>query len=199
MSLRAFFFHRNLEEDENILYIVHKHWFLLVFHTLKTFFFGFLIPFALYYIFPVLFWIMIIWMSIAFIRYIYHLFDWYLDAWLLTDKALIDVIWEGFFSRSAQRIEYKSVEQVSYSIKGFWQTIFRFGTVEIQQPGGATSISNIEKPYKVAATIAEFQEKMKANSKFEDEEALKDILSGMIKKHIERHGLQINIEDKDKS
>jgi uncharacterized membrane protein YdbT with pleckstrin-like domain len=197
MQLRLFFFKGHLEEGEEIIHIVHKHWFVILSGMMKVFLLGFVIPALLYYIFPLtfFFWLMILWVILAFLKMTYIILNWYLDAWLLTNMAIIDVIWEGFFKRSTQRIEYKSIEQVSYTFSGVTQTLYNYGSLHIQQPGGVTSIEDIDKPKKVASQISQLQEKYMKEQKYSDEEALKDILTGMIKRHIEKNGLNVHINN----
>jgi hypothetical protein len=197
MRLRLFFFQGHLEEGEEIIYIVHKHWFVMLSDMVKILLFGFGVPFVLYVVFPFhfFFWLMILWMILAFFKMVYMILNWYLDAWLLTNMAIIDVVWEGFFKRSAQRIEYKSIEQVSYAFNGITQTLYNYGSLHIQQPGGVTSIEDIDKPKKVASQISQLQEKYMKEQKYSDEEALKDILTGIIKRHIEKHGLNVHINN----
>lgn len=198
MDLRQFFFKGHLEEGEKIVHVVHKHWFVIFAGTFKILLFGFLVPIILFLVFPFsfVFWIMILWMVGATLKILYIILDWYLDAWLLTNIAIIDVKWDGFFKRSAQRIEYQSIEQVAYAYNGFWQTVFRYGTLQIQQPGGVTEIHDIEHPKQTAANLTKLQELFSQQNKYQDEEALKDILTGMIKRHIEKHGVHVNIDNK---
>ncbi len=196
MDFRTRLFKGHLEDGEIIHEIVHKHWFVIIYGMFKVIFFGIALPFFLYFFFPFLFWFSVLWMLIAFLNMIYMIFNWYLDAWLLTNAALIDVKWEGFFKRSAQRIEYASIEQVSYAYNGVFQTVFNYGQLTIQQPGGETSIDDIDHPKKVSSQINHYQDILLSNSKYQEEEALKEILTGIIKRYIDKHGININVEDK---
>ena len=196
-SPRDIFFNSHLEDGEEIQRVVHKHWFVIIYEILKVALLGFTIPFFIYYTFPGFFWLMILWMIVASVRFIYIAFDWYLDAWLLTNQAIIDVEWNGFFDRSAQRIEYTTIEQVSYSFKGFFQTIFRYGNLQVQQPGGDTEIQNIERPRIVSSEINKLREKYTSDQNFNDEEKLKDVLTGMVRRHIDKHGLKVNVQQEE--
>lgn len=197
MDLRYKLFKGHLEEGEEIFEIVRKHWFVMYSSFMKVLMIGFAVPIVLYLVFPVsfFFWMMWVWCFLGLLKFAYAICNWYLDAWLLTNMAIIDVKWDGFFKRSAQRIEYQSIEQVSYAFNGIWQTIYNYGTLQIQQPGGVTSIDDIEKPKEVASHISKYQEQFVSGQKFEDEESLKDILTGLIKRHVKRHGLQVNIDE----
>lgn len=199
MNLRYTLFKEHLEEGEQILEIVHKHWFVIIRGVMRISVLYFLVPFGLFILFSpfdFFFWLMIVWMTVGILRMLYFVFNWYLDAWILTNVGIIDVRWEGFFKRSAERIEYKSIEQVGYAFSGFWETVLGYGTVQIQQPGGLQEIKNIASPKRVASLITQYEEKFVSSQKFQEEEVLKDILTGIIKRHIDKHGLNINVEEK---
>lgn len=191
------FFESHLEEGEQVYDIVHKHWFVVIHRMVKAAFFGFVIPYAIYFVLPytLVFWGMVLVMIYAAVRLVYGIFNWYLDVWLLTTTSIIDVRWDGFFKRSAQRVEYASIEQVSYAYKGVFQTILNYGTLHIQQPGGVDTISNIVNPKKIASDLTIYQEKLAAAKKFGDEDTLKDILTGLIHRYIQKHGINVQIDD----
>lgn len=198
MAMRQRLFKGHLEEGEEILQIVHKHWFMIIKGAIRVIIFGFCLPLIVWIVFPLtfLFWFMLLWMLLAVFRMTYTVFNWYLDAWLLTNMAIIDVQWDGFFKRSAQRMEYAAIEEVNYSFNGVFQTIFGYGTLTIQMAGGTTAIDNIERPKYVASQLSSLRDKILSTQKYKDEEVIKDILSGIIQRHIEKHGLQVKPDDK---
>lgn len=187
-------FGKYLEGEEKIHVIVHKHWFVIVRSVLTTLLWGFLLPAFLYILFEWFLIAMILWMAYAAIRLIYTLFDWYQDAWLITDKSIIDVRWHGIFSHASERIEYGSIEGVSYAYSGFFQTVLNYGDIEIQQHGGSVKIEKVIRPKDVSNFISHYQEEFKEHQSMDDEEKLKDILTAMIRRHVKTHGLDTNLD-----
>lgn len=194
MASKKTVFSKYLEDEEIIHVIVHKHWFVVVKAVLMTLLWGFLLPLFLYVLFEWFLVAMILWMAYAAIQLIYLLVDWYQDAWLITDKSVIDVRWHGIFSHSSERIEYASIEGVSYAYNGFFQTVLNYGDIEIQQHGGSVKIERIVAPKRASALISRYQEEFKDKQSFSDEEKLKDIMTAMIRRHIKSHGLDVDLD-----
>lgn len=62
-------------------------------------------------------------------------FVWSLTAFLLTAERLVDVDQRGFFTTEVSSASYDRIQDVSYAIRGMWQTAFQIGTVEVQTAG----------------------------------------------------------------
>jgi len=58
--------------------------------------------------------------------------DYYLDIWIITNKRIIDVRQEGFFSRTVSELKIAKIQDVTSELKGFFQFIFRYGDVHVQ-------------------------------------------------------------------
>lgn len=191
MDFRRKIFQRYVEEDEKIIEIINKHWFIEFKNFVKGIIIGFLLPFFVWTLFPVFKYICILWSIIWIVRMIYDLCDWFLDAWLLTDQSVVGVEWNGFFSQSSNRIDYSTIESVGYEVKGFFKTLFKFGNVSIQQPGGNVVFTDINNPKFVAKRIGEVQEEILHSKGLTDEANLRDILARIVKGHIESHGIDL--------
>lgn len=61
--------------------------------------------------------------------------DYYLDIWLVTNKRIIDVRQEGFFSRTVAELKISQIQDVTSDLEGFFQFIFKFGDVYVQTAG----------------------------------------------------------------
>lgn len=134
-----------LRENEKMLLVIRKHWFLmagpvLVFIILVT------LPLLLRsiiflpaeleaefgYLFP-----------LGYILYALSLlillfFAWtvyYLDQWMVTSERLIDIEQHGLFSREVSEIPLHRVQDVTMEVHGLLETLLHFGTIKIQTAG----------------------------------------------------------------
>ncbi len=88
------------------------------------------------------------------------LFIWDADVLIITNSRVVDVDQKGLFSRHVGEATLNSIQDVSWHKEGFWQTLFRMGTVKIQTAGAAAVIEadNISKPEKVHELINEVRQ-----------------------------------------
>jgi hypothetical protein len=180
-----YLFGPHLEKDEKILYIVHRHPFLLVKGFFKIFVLTFLSPVFLWMVFPEIWFVFLIWVLYGIIMLNKLIFNWYFDVILVTDMSLIDVTWNGPFDRNSTRVEYQMVEGTAYTFKGILQTVFNYGTIKINRESGVVGLElkDAVNPAKVESIIMSYKEKYISDKNFEDSKALKRLLGEMIKKH----------------
>ncbi len=84
-----------------------------------------------------------------------------LNAFVLTNKRIIDFDQKGFFERVVSECSYNKVQDVSFEVKGILATFINFGTIRIQT---AASNQNLEmakvlKPQRAQEKITDFQKK----------------------------------------
>lgn len=180
-----YLFGPHLEADEKILYLAHRHPFLMIKPSLMIFFFHFYLPIFLWYVFPEIWFVFLIWVIYGFIALNKMIFNWYFDALLVTNLSLVDVTWNGPFDRSSVRVEYSMVEGTSYNFKGILQTVFNYGCIQISRSSGVVAIEqkDVINPAKLESVILAYQEKYVAKKNMEDVNSLKSLLTTMIKKH----------------
>lgn len=161
----------HLEEDETILAVVRKHWFIL--------FAELFIPVAIFFIpliaylgfhetsivgnfiqrFPetdavALFlfsaWGLVIWMILF-----YTWTDYYLDVWTITDRRIIAVNQLGLFRRTTASFRLERLQDVHIEIHGLIATLLGFGTIRTQTAGQEVDfiIKGIPQPEEVKALI----------------------------------------------
>lgn len=182
-----YMFGPHLEENEKILYVAHRHPFLMVKETLIISFFHFFLPIFLWFVFPELWFVFLVWLIYGFISFTKMIFNWYFDALLITNLSLVDVTWNGPFDRSSIRVEYHMIEGTSYHFKGVLQTLCNYGTIQISRSSGVVAIEqkDVINPAKVESVVLAYQEKYISSKNLEDVNSLKNLLSTMIKKHTE--------------
>lgn len=184
MIIDKLIFGKHLEEGEKILYAVHRHWVAMVKYGLEVGFFGFLIPWALYFLgfnTELFFWIAVIWSVLAYLRFLYVLIDWYSDTWLITSMSVIAITWKGIFNNTSTRLGYEDIEGAAYEIKGFWGTILRYGHVTIRMMSGTTTtLEQVSRPKKAELSLSHFQAKFISEKNMKDTNSLKTLLSNLV-------------------
>src|SRR3990167_5719252 len=132
--------------DEHTLFTVRKHWFVLVEHILAIFLFG-VIGFALLLVIASFFVgennLIVIEYSILFLGgfvimwtmlFIIWL-NYYLDAWVLTEKRIFDIEQFSLFSRGVSEARLDRIQDISVEMKGLIRTFLDFGSIRIQTAG----------------------------------------------------------------
>lgn len=186
---KFYFYSRYLDDGEKILDVAHPHILTFKFRASKSSFFGICLPILLYLFFPQFWFFFSIWLAIGLGAIFFHFIDWYFDCWIMTNFGVIDLDRQGLFNMTSTRIEYHMIEGISYTIKGFWRTIFNFGDITIDKLGAKTSVILLDAahPQKIERKIMEFQEKYVAERSIRDHHALKDMLADMIAYHVQNN------------
>ncbi|MBU1895933.1 PH domain-containing protein [Patescibacteria group bacterium] len=88
-------------------------------------------------------------------------FLWKRNLFVITTHRLVDMDQSGFFETTISEVPYDQIEDVSGKVKGFWGTIFRFGTLSIQTGSGKVQIivDKIKQPHHLQQDINERREK----------------------------------------
>jgi hypothetical protein len=190
--LRAWLFHRHLEEDENIILLVHKHWLLGARHLFfpVSIFIGLLVLLGVAFSVPVLYVVGVL-ASVTLVWMLRNFFDYYLDAWILTDSGIIDVEWHGWFHRQSSRVLYSDLQGVSYEIQGVWGTLLRYGTVSVEKisTGSEISMDFVHHPRAVERTILQCMENYLHSKNLKDAGAVQELLATVVARELQRRDL----------
>lgn len=211
--IQKLIFQKHLEDSEEIFFVAHKHWVAVMKPVLRVLVFGFAVPWVLYMLFTVkvMFFIACVWSAFAFVRLIYDLVDWYADAWLITSQGIIDLEWKGIFDQTSSRIEYPSIEGVSYEIKGVWATVLNYGVTQLDKVSNSNPIvlPMAARPKNIELKVLQYKTQFEEINARTDSAHLKDLLVNMLQRHIKEHGWDatglenpeeiITIEDLDKA
>lgn len=65
---------------------------------------------------------------------------WSWDVFIVTDRRIIDVDQRGFFHRTVSEAGYEAMQDVRFAVSGLWQTVFRYGSVNVQTAGAQATI-----------------------------------------------------------
>ena len=190
MLVDKYIFQKHLEKGESVLYVVHKHWTQFLPRVLNVIFLGWMAPWIFYFAglkTPLYVGLIFLWMVLAILRLVYDWINWYADVWILTNMSVIVVQWNGFFSNTSQRISYEDVEGLSFAIKGFWGTVFRFGDATLQVLSGShVTMNNARNPKEIELSLMKHQGSYMESRSMIHSENLKQILSQMVAQHLRR-------------
>lgn len=148
------YFSRVLKENEELLHLVRPSP-AVFFKPAITALFFILLPFFLMFLLfqwerygLILFFILLIiglWLLVRLIVI------WIYNVFLITNQRLILYRQPDLFDRLVSETDYDKIQDVSWRIKGFWQAVFRYGSVRIQLIGSESAIivSKIPKPQQI--------------------------------------------------
>ncbi len=74
---------------------------------------------------------------------------WYFNAFIITSQRIVDIDQRGFFNKTVSEVDTQKILDISYAVKGFWQTILKLGTIKIQASGATLLLQNIKDVSKV--------------------------------------------------
>ncbi len=186
--LKGLLLRKHLEEDETLLRAVHKHW-LVGFKALfwpTVIFAGLWLWLSLVQTRP-LFLVVSCISVVVLVWWLRNFFDYYLDAWLITDQGIIDIAWHGWFHRESSRILYSDLQGVSYEIKGVAGTLLRFGTITVEKisTGAAVSLDYVFNPRRVESLILQSMEAYLHAKNLKDGKQVQQLLSALVAQHIQ--------------
>lgn len=160
-----------LSSDEQVLRVVHKHWFVMV-GPIVTFVIlvlapvivlvllplitkgmdqvqiGVLVNFSLsLYVLVLVVFVFLIWM------------DFYLDMWIITSKRVIDIEQRGLFSREISEIPLVHIQDITMEVNGIMRTFLKFGTIRLQTAGEREfAIRDIPHLYEIKDLILKYSQ-----------------------------------------
>ena len=81
----------------------------------------------------------------------YKYLMWLLNSYVITDRRLIAVSYGHVFSKTVTEVPLKHIQNISFSTKGFWQSLFGFGSVSVIAAGlpEPVILTNLKDPAKV--------------------------------------------------
>jgi uncharacterized membrane protein YdbT with pleckstrin-like domain len=84
---------------------------------------------------------------------------WYYNAFMITNKRIIDFDQRGLFDKTVSVATYDKIQDISFKKKGVFSTLFNYGTIIIQTASSNANIEirNILAPEKIQDVIMEIQ------------------------------------------
>ncbi len=174
--------------DEEILLVLHRHWFdiasrfLLVFIMTVAVIAGWIIfpiflpdltekPNSGVFLFIESFFLMILW-AISSLIWI----DYYLDVWIVTNRRIVNIEQKGLFSRVVSELELKKIQDITTDVKGIIKTFLNYGDLFIQTAAEKERFlfHNIPDPYEVKDLIMKLQKKVEKEEETEFTEMINE-------------------------
>ncbi|MBI2523864.1 PH domain-containing protein [Candidatus Peregrinibacteria bacterium] len=193
-------FLRHLEPDEELQKIVHKHWIVILLAVLwpGASFLLATVTIALLPYRPI---VLLAggWAAFSIIWWIRNFFGEYLDAWIVTDAAIINVEWFGWFHRKSTRILYSDIEEVSYEIQGILATLFRYGTLSIERvaTGSVVDLDYVKSPREVESMILRNMETYLHTKNLKDATHVQEILSEIVAEQLQLRDIEDAEEEEE--
>lgn len=72
------------------------------------------------------------WYTVTFGYFIQHFFNWFFNVYIISDKKIVDVDFQGFLYKKISEAALSSVEDVTSTVKGAMGVLFNIGNVYIQ-------------------------------------------------------------------
>jgi hypothetical protein len=195
--LRKFFFSRHLDDEEKIVLVVQKHWLLGV-KALYAPTLVFIAVWSMLYFSRtdyVLYGVLLAALGVA-IWWIRNFMDYYLDAWLITNKGIIDLEWHGWFHRTSSRVLYSDLEGVEYEVKGIFGTLLNYGemTIEKISTGGGITMPYVKRPRRVESAILGAMEAYMLKKNMKDATTVQNILAEFVASTMQKREVEQNIQ-----
>lgn len=145
-----------MEEGEELLKVVRKHWFIIVSELFGTFVM-LLMPFLLLFalsLFPsilestqisladytaLITFAVAGWSVLSLMTGFMIWTHYYLDLWIITDRRIILVDQITFFNRNVSIFRLERLQDIEFTIKGIVPTLLNFGTLGAQTAGAHES------------------------------------------------------------
>ncbi len=176
-------FRRHLDDNEELVAIVHKHWLV----GLRALFWPSLWVVSAIAVLALqpgrpLFLAVSLTTVVFLVWWLRSFFDFFLDAWVITTSGVIDVAWHGWFHRESSRVLYSDIQGVSYEISGVWGTLFRFGTVSVEKisTGAAMSLEYVQNPRRVESMILRHMENYVHTRNLKNAKHVQEVLAELI-------------------
>lgn len=198
--LQKMLFTKHLDDDETLVRVVHKHWLLgaralawptawIAFSALLAAGFPTRAMFILSGVFGFVF---AVWWLRCF-------FDYFLDAWIITNEGIIDVAWHGWFHRESARILYSDIQGVSYEIKGVVGTLLQVGVISVEKisTGDSVSLESVKRPKKIESLLLANQEKYLHKKNLRDGKEVSKMLASLLANQVNMKELGISTDAED--
>ena len=152
--------------EEKVLFIFRRH----ISTTRKGIFF--LLAMTILGFIPVLIWhgidwMIFVWMGsvlIGLLGWGYAYMLWYFSIFVVTNQRLRQITQKGIFHKVVVDLGLDKIQSISYSVPGFFASIFGYGTILIQTMVGDLTISNASKPEKVYNKLQNAVQKAESES-----------------------------------
>ncbi len=173
---------KDKKSDEDIILILRRHWLTFIFKFFPIIVGVILLVFMHFVLVDLL----RSWFDIDNVDLIYFLesivamflwliffilwIDYYFDAWIITDRRIVDIEQQGLFRRNVSELEHSKIQDVTTEIHGVLPTILKYGFVYVQTAGkkGRFVFKEVPHPMFVRKLIVSLQKRIIRERKLEE-------------------------------
>ncbi len=94
---------------------------------------------------------LIFWTVLVFLYGLNKYLLWLINVYIVTTKRIVNINYKTLLNKTVLESPLERILNVSFSVKGFWQLLFQFGSVEVQAIGLSEPIviKNVPQPSKI--------------------------------------------------
>jgi len=159
------------KSGEEIIMVVHRHWFNILEQMLLVFFMLFFMFSGAIYL-PILFTALqssplnyfFFFLENVFAMFIWIFFfliwiDYYFDVWIITNLRIVNIEQKGLFNRSVSEMDLGRIQDVTAEVIGIIPTFFNYGDVFIQTAAETERFlfRQVPDPYRIKDVIMQLQ------------------------------------------
>lgn len=172
---------------EQILLVLHRHWFNILTQFLAVFLMLLLLIGSFVYL-PIIFpdlaegagHTLFLFLENLFFLLLWIIFfliwvDYYFDVWIVTDRRIVNIEQKGLFSRVVSELEIENIQDITTDVRGVIPTFLNYGQLFVQTAAEMERFvfRNIPDPYTVKDMIMNLQKKQEKREENEFGEMLK--------------------------
>ncbi len=154
--------------QEKEIFVIRKSFIVFFFHTLVFIFTAWAVPYLFRYlsvnVIGVRFveeaaflpqYALAFWYLILYVYYFFHVTDFFLDMWIVSNKRIVDINQSGLFSRNSAELSLDKIQDVTVDVRGVLPTIFGYGNISLQTAGTEREfmMSSVSNPNKAKDII----------------------------------------------
>ena len=166
-------------KNEEVLHIIHRHWFNILSHFFIILIFSFLLLASLL-AFPILFPEMLNAVNARFFLFVENTFfifvwlfgfltwiDYYFDVWIITNERIVNIEQKGLFVRHISELNFLNVQDVTATVEGLLPTVLNYGDVSVQTAGAENRFlfRQVSDPYQIKDLVMKLAQNANQNSR----------------------------------
>jgi hypothetical protein len=165
------FHFKGQKPKEEILLVVHRHWFdiltqfIVIFFMLLLFFGGFVfVPILLPSLSETFGLNLFYFLQNSFLIFTWLLFfiiwiDYYFDVWIVTNERIVNIEQKGLFSRGVSELELQNIQDITVEVLGIIPTLLNYGNLYVQTAAEKERFlfHNVPDPYAIKDLVMNLQ------------------------------------------
>lgn len=164
------YYSKNLDEDETLIEIVRRHPITMTGSFIMVGILVILDFFFLTWLFSQGLWGIILFALALLFSFFMGFRTWVVwskNAFIITTKRVVDIDQHGFFHKVVSECNYDKIQDVSFTVRGIWATLFHFGGIQIQTAGNVANLElkYLKNPNRIQELIMDQQRERLSNPK----------------------------------